>query len=318
MYSIEFEKATSSIMKQVYIIVLLLMYGTSFSYAQQKSVISNLEIIDINTKERIIVKQFPYLIEAPNWTPDGKWLIYNSGGKLYKISAEKPEEPIEINTGFAIKCNNDHVLSANGTHIAISHGTKEDGKSRVYTIPIEGGTPTLITPLAPSYLHGWSPDGKYLSYCADRNGNYDIYVIPAEGGEEIRLTDAEDLDDGPEYSPDGKHIWFNSVRTGLMQIWRMNADGTEQTQMTFDETRNAWFPHISPDGKQVVFITYYKDDLLPNQHLPNKNVELRIMSASGGESELLVKLFGGQGTINVNSWAPDSKRFAFVSYQINP
>ena len=150
------------------------------------------------------------------------------------------------------------MISADGKQIAISNGTKEDGRSRVYTLPFEGGVPRLITPLGPSYLHGWSPDGKQLAYCAERNGNFDVYVIPALGGEEKRLTTAEGLDDGPEYSPCGQYIWFNSVRTGLMQIWRMKADGSEQTQMTFDETRNSWFPHISPDGKQIVFITYTK------------------------------------------------------------
>lgn len=283
--------------------------------AQQK-VSSILEICDITTGERTTVKEFPYLIEAPNWTSDGQWLIYNSGGKLYKLSPDQPGEPEQIETAYAVRCNNDHVLSADGQQIAISHGTKEDGQSRIYTLPITGGTPRLVTPMAPSYLHGWSPDGKQLAYCAARKGNFDVYVIPAEGGEEQRLTTAEGLDDGPEYAPDGKHIWFNSVRSGLMQVWRMKADGSEQTQMTFDETRNSWFPHVSPDGQQVVFITYYKGDLEPGQHLANKNVELRIMPATGGESRLLVKLFGGQGTINVNSWAPDSRRFAFVSYRL--
>ena len=124
------------------------------------------------------------------------------------------------------------------------------------------------------------------------------------------------MDDGPEYSPDGKYIWFNSVRSGLMQAWRMKADGSEQTQMTFNENLNSWFPHVSPDGKQVVLIAYYKGDLKPGEHLANKNVILRIMPAEGGEPKTLFKLFGGQGTINVNSWAPDSKRFAFVSYKL--
>ena len=262
------------------------------------------------------MKEFPYLIEAPNWTVDGAWLIYNSGGKLYRLSPQNPGEPEVIPTGFATRCNNDHVLSADGKGIAISHGTREDGRSRIYTLPIEGGTPRLITPMGPSYLHGWSPDGKQLAYCAERNGNYDVYVIPAEGGEEVRLTTAEGLDDGPEYSPCGNYIWFNSVRSGLMQVWRMKADGSEQTQLTFDDTRNAWFPHISPDGKQVVYIAYYKGDLKPNEHLANKNVELRIMPAGGGETRMLAKLFGGQGTINVNSWSPDSKKIAFVSYRL--
>ena len=302
-------------MKRIFMILCSAALAIGALSAQQK-VTSILEICDITTGERTTVKEFPYLIEAPNWTSDGQWLIYNSGGKLYKLSPDQPGEPEQIETAYAVRCNNDHVLSADGQQIAISHGTKEDGQSRIYTLPITGGTPRLVTPMAPSYLHGWSPDGKRLAYCAARKGNFDVYVIPAEGGEEQRLTTAEGLDDGPEYAPDGKHIWFNSVRSGLMQVWRMKADGSEQTQMTFDETRNAWFPHVSPDGQQVVFITYYKGDLEPGQHLANKNVELRIMPSTGGESRCLVKLFGGQGTINVNSWAPDSRRFAFVSYRL--
>lgn len=285
--------------------------------AQQPSVTSLLEILDVTTGQRTVIKEFPYRIEAPNWSPDGQWLVYNSNGKLYKISPDTPGDPLSIPSGYATHCNNDHLLSPDGRQIAISHGTREDGKSRVYTLPFRGGTPRLITPLAPSYLHGWSPDGQQLAYCAERKGNFDIYVIPAEGGEEIRLTTADGLDDGPEYSPCGKYIWFNSVRTGLMQIWRMKTDGTEQTQMTFDETRNAWFPHLSPDGRQVVFLTYKKGDLEPGQHLADKEVELRWMPAEGGEPKTLIGLFGGQGTINVNSWAPDSRRLAFVSYRLS-
>lgn len=303
-------------MKRILSSLIGLLLMAASAGAQQTEVTSILEILDITTGRRTVVKEFPYLIEAPNWTPDNQWLIYNSGGRLYKLSPDSPAEPQAINSGFANRCNNDHVLSADGKQIAISNGTKEDGKSRIYTFPIEGGTPRLITPMAPSYLHGWSPDGRQLAYCADRKGNYDVYVIPAEGGEEVRLTTAEGLDDGPEYSPCGQYIWFNSVRTGLMQVWRMKADGSEQTQMTFDETRNSWFPHVSPDGRQVLFITYTKGDLEPGQHLANKNVELRLMPAAGGEPRTLVKLFGGQGTINVNSWAPDSRRIAFVSYRL--
>jgi Tol biopolymer transport system component len=284
---------------------------------ERAKVTAVLEILDVNTGHRETVKEFDHLIEAPNWTPDGKWLVYNSGGKLYKLSLENPEaEPELINTDFAVNCNNDHVISADGKYIAISNSPAEDHRSHVYTVPFEGGVPRLITELGPSYLHGISPDNKYLAYCADRNGNYDVYVIPFGGGNEIRLTTAEGLDDGPEYSPDGKYIWFNSVRSGLMQVWRMKSDGTEQTQMTTDETRNSWFPHVSPDGKQVIFIAYTKGDLKPNEHLPNKNVELRLVPAVGGEPETVAKLFGGQGSINVNSWSPDSKRVAFVSYRL--
>ena len=276
---------------------------------------SILEVYDVETGKTEVLFEFDYLIEAPNWSPDGNFLTYNSNGRIFRFDLAT-KESTEVFTDFVTNCNNDHVLSADGTQIAVSHGTKEDGKSRIYTVPLRGGVPRLITPLAPSYLHGWSPDGKTLAYCAERNGKFDIYTIPAEGGEETRLTDAPGLNDGPEYDSAGEYIWFNSVRTGLMQAWRMKADGSEQTQMTFDENWNTWFPHISPDRKQVVMLAYRKGDVKPGEHVPHKNVELRLMSAEGGEVKTVVQLFGGQGTINVNSWSPDSKKFAFVRYRI--
>jgi TolB protein len=279
-----------------------------------RNVISMLETVDVQTGERTVLSQFDYLIEAPNWTRDGKRIIYNSLGRIYSFDIATLESTV-INSGYTTQCNNDHVLSPDNSLIAVSHQTQEDGQSRIYVLPLEGGDPILVTPMAPSYLHGWSPDGNTLAYCAERNGQYDIYTIPVTGGVESQLTDFPGLDDGPEYSPDGKHIWFNSTRTGLMQVWRMNIDGSEQTQMTFEESNN-WFPHVSSDGQTVAYITYRVGDVAPSDHPANKNVEIRLMSSTGGESRVLVKLFGGQGTINVNSWSPDSRQLAFVSYQL--
>ncbi|GGH31150.1 TolB family protein [Paenibacillus segetis] len=282
--------------------------------AEDRNVISLLEIVDVETGERTELAQFDSLIEAPNWTRDGKRLIYNSLGRIVSFDIATKKSTV-IDSGYANHCNNDHVLSPDNSHVAVSHHTLEDGLSRIYVLPLEGGNPSLITPIAPSYLHGWSPDGSTLAYCAERNGQYDIYTIPAAGGVESQLTNTPGLDDGPEYSPDGRHIWFNSVRTGLMQVWRMNADGSEQGQMTFDESNN-WFPHVSPDGETVAYISYQKGDVAPGDHPANKHVEIRAMSSKGGEFRTLVQLFGGQGTLNVNSWSPDSKQLAFVSYRL--
>jgi Tol biopolymer transport system component len=163
----------------------------------------------------------------------------------------------EIATGFAIDCNNDHALSPDNSQLAISHFTNEDAKSRIYILPIEGGKPVLVTEKGPSYLHGWSPDGEQLAYCAERKGQYDIYTISVRGGAKSQLTDLPGLDDGPEYSPEGRHIWFNSIRTGLLQIWRMEIDAPNPRQMV-KEDANCWFPHVSPDGNWVVYIAYKK------------------------------------------------------------
>ncbi len=217
-----------------------------------------------------------------------------------------------INPDFVKKTTNDHVISFDGKMFRFKqfqcrseirfnhlHGTHNRWQAK------------QITPVGPSYLHGWSPDGKYLTYTGQRNNEFDIYVIPSNGGNEVRLTDAPGLDDGSEYSPDGKYIYFNSVRSGRMQLWRMKPDGKEQEQLTFDEYNN-WFPHISPDGKWIAFISY-GDDVKPSDHPFYKRVYLRLMPVSGGKPKVIAYVYGGQGSINTPSWSPDSKKIAFVS-----
>ena len=286
------------------------MEKTNRPYWEQ--VYSVLETVDVATGERTVRKRFDSLIEAPNWLPDGNTLLYNAGGSLWLFDLASGESR-KVDTGSAARCNNDHVLSPDGRQVGLSSAGPE-GRSLVYVAPLSGGEPRLVTPVGPSYLHGWSPDGRTLAYCAERGGEFDIYTMPVEGGEETRLTDAPGLDDGPEYSPDGRYIWFNSVRSGLMQVWRMDADGQNQTRMTWDEESNCWFPHLSPDGKQVAYIAYKKGDVSPGDHPPCKHVEIRLMDADGSNTRTLVRLFGGQGTLNVNSWSPDGTQLAFVSY----
>lgn len=303
--------------------------GETWDRSGNKSI---LQVFDIETGAVTILKEFDQVIEAPNWSSDGKFLTYNAGGRIYKLdlvygAAGNPNMAsitagaiTQVPSHYVDNCNNDHVLSPDGSGLYVSHHTKEDGLSRIYKIFFDGRMPELVTPLGPSYLHGITPDGKTLVYCAERNGEYDIYTIPAIGGNETRLTTAKGLNDGPEYDANGEYIWFNSVRTGRMQAWRMKADGSEQAQITDDPHWNTWFPHISPDNERAVMICYHETDVRPGEHVPNKNVELRLASADPasatgfGPARTILKLFGGQGTINVNSWAPDSRHFAFVSY----
>ena len=279
----------------------------------QPKLFSTLETITVSSTDRRVVYVAPGRFEAPNWTKDNM-LLFNGDGRLHRIPVDggKPET---IDTGFATRLNNDHALSPDGTMIAISDQSQAPRQSLVYVVPVGGGTPRKVTEKAPSYFHGWSPDGKTLAFCGDRNGNFDVYTIPAAGGEETRLTTAEGLDDGPEYSPDGKYIYFNSIRSGLMQIWRMKPDGSEQEQVTPDDGYNNWFAHISPDGQRLVFLTYEKG---VSGHPENQDVMLRIMTPANRRITVLTKLFGGQGTINVPSWSPDGRRLAFVSYQMVP
>ena len=282
---------------------------------------SYLEVYDLESETSRVVKEFPFVVEAPNWTPDGQWLVVNVNGKLYKTAPDGSTDLIEIPTGSITQCNNDHVITADGKWIGLSSNdpSVSRGGSYVFIMPYEGGEPRKLTPLSPSYLHGISPNSKTAVYFGQRGTgeerSQDIYMMPVKGGKETRLTDAPGVDDGPEFSPDGKYIWFNSERSGRMQAWKMRANGKEQTQMTFDEDMNSWFPHISPDGQKVVYIAYHDYELQPSQHLPDLNVQIRMIPASGGEPKVLKELFGGQGSINVNSWSPDSKQFAYISYR---
>lgn len=271
---------------------------------------SQLEILDAATGNSKIIYQSPRSIQAPNWMHDGNHLIYNSQGLIYKYDL-KTNTPAVLNTGKVTGNNNDHVISFDGKMLGLSSSSKDDNASKVYSVSINGGEPKQITPTGPSYLHGWSPDRKYMVFVGQRNNEFDIYKIPSNGGKEIKLTDAKGLDDGCEYSPDGRYIYFNSVRSGLMQIYRMKPDGSNQEAVTNDELNN-WFPHISPDGKWIVFISFGQD-VKPGDHPFYKHVYLRLMPVNGGKPKVIAYLYGGQGTINTPSWSPDSKRIAFIS-----
>lgn len=286
---------------------------------------SQLEILDVHSGSLIALHRSAEPFEAPNWTVDGKTLIFNVSGRgenrgLLRRFDLVTKKIMPLHTGVATRNNNDHVLSFDGTMLGVSHqGPETNGRSAVYTLPATGGTPRLITKQAPSYLHGWSPDGNWLVYTGGRSpagggaNKFDIYKIRSDGsGAEVRLTDSPGLSDGPEFTPDGQWVYFNSTRTGLMQLWRMRPDGSGQERVTNDEFNN-WFPHISPDGKWIAFISYRKDDVKPEDHPYYKLVYLRLMPIEGGPAKVIGYVYGGQGTINVPSWSPDSRRIAFVS-----
>lgn len=273
---------------------------------------SHLERMDVATGTRKILHTVTNSIQAPNWTPDNKSLIYNSEGLIFNYDLANGKVA-QLNTDFVQSNNNDHVLSFDGKMLGISSASgEEEYGSLIYTLPVEGGKPKRITPTGPSYLHGWSPDRKWLTFTGGRNGVYDIYKIASDGNsEEIKLTNESTLDDGSEYSPDGKYIYFNSARTGSMELWRMKPDGSAQEQLTDDHLQN-WFPHISPDGKSIVFLSYLPE-VDASDHPFYKQVYLRTMPVNGGRIKVIAYLYGGQGTINVPSWSPDGKHIAFVT-----
>jgi TolB protein len=275
-----------------------------------------LEILDVADGTRKIIHQSSTRFEAPNWMPDGKRILFNGGGNIYTIPVEGGE-PEKLNTGTVVHNNNDHGISFDGKTLAISSHRQglPGGGSTVYTVPLSGGEPKQITENTPSYWHGWDPNGRDIAIVAQRNGSkvYNLYRVSLKDYKETPLTsNTTGHVDGPEFSPDGKYIYYNANSSGTMQVWRMKADGSGKEQLTFDEYHN-WFPHISPDGKWIVFISFPPDIVPPEDHPFCKRVMLRLMPVSGGAPRVIALLYGGQGTLNGPCWSPDSRHIAFVS-----
>jgi Tol biopolymer transport system component len=286
----------------------------------QPGQISRVRVVDAESGEMRTVIELPTLFEAPNWTADGKWLIINGGGRLYRVAADGSGGLTEIPTGAIDTCNNDHVLSPDNSAIYFS------AAGRLYRIPFAGGEPEQISNEYQAergytyWLHGISPDARTLVYTAVERvgevvrGKLSIATIPAGGGADIYLVSRPEKSDGPEYTPDGQWIYFNSEiaaeRPGHAQIFRMRPDGTGIERVTYDDRVN-WFPHFSPNGRWMAYISYEPGTLT---HPADLDIQLRVMPANGGESRVVVSAFGGQGTFNVNSWAPDCRHFAYVDY----
>jgi len=302
-------------LKSLFVLIVLCTGLVNAQIPEGKKVISSLYVYDLASRTSQLVLREHRHFEAPNWTLDGQYFLINSNGTLEKISIDGSQKEM-LPTASVNRANNDHGFSFDGTTLFISSADPsiKEHTSFIYQVNAQGGIPKLITPKTPSYWHGVSPNGKEIVYCAERNGNFDVYKMNLRKGKEIRLTTAEGLDDGPEYAPDGSYIYINSFRTGSMQVWRMKPDGSRAEQMTSDSYSN-WFPHINPDGTTAVIISYVEDQ--GQSHPFGRMVKLRLLDLKTKKlQDLTPAFYGGQGTINVNSWNPTGTKFAYVRYEL--
>ncbi len=289
---------------------------------------SRLFLYDLQSGASRLVFSANGIWEAPNWSPDGKYLIVNSGGAIYKLTLARDgtAEPVKLAIPADYQCNNDKALSPDGSQIAFSATVPPQKGSQIFLAAADGTHAKRMTSDSPSYFHGWSPDGRTLAFVAQRNGSgqFDIYAMPAAGRPEKQLTSNLHHDDGPDYSPDGRWIYINSDRSGKEAIWRFPAGGAgprdELAQRILSDDLEDWFPHISPDGKKMVYIGYPAGT--PTHNPRTVKIELRLIGVDQGpvaaSPKTLIRAIGGQGTMNVNSWAPDSMRFAYITYEVLP
>ena len=270
-----------------------------------------LEVIELTSMNRRVVYRAPGKMEAPHFSPDGTSLYFNRDGRIERVKLLGQEPPVLVDTGFAKRCINDHGISPDGTQLVISD-LSESGKSRMYLLPIAGGTPQRVNVPEPALWHGWSPDGQTLTYCAQREGNYDIYTVPITGGPETRLTTASGNDNGPDYTADGKWIYYHSNSTGTFQIWRMHPDGSNKEQVTDDEYSN-WFPHPSPDGKWIAILS---TKVVPDTgHPPDGDYVLRLIPRNGGALRDIAHFYAGNGSFNVPCWSRESTLLAYAVFE---
>ena len=192
---------------------------------------------------------------------------------------------------------------------AVAKSSRPTLYSTLETVTV-ASTDRRVTYVSTHHLESpvWNGDATSIDFLEDGS----FRRIAVEGGQPRPVPSGTTRPGAvPEKSPDGKYLYFSSDRSGRSQIWRTLADGTAPEQVTDDEWNN-FFPHLSPDGTRMVFVSSAKAGSLPPE---TEDIVLRVLTFESKRVAILAKLIGGRGTMDMSSWSPDGRRLAFVSYQ---
>lgn len=296
---------------------------------------THFELYDVHKKTAETLFTIDGEWHAPNWTADGKYIVSDMGGSLYRIpvSGASSGKPEKIYQSEHLSLTNDHALSWDGRQIAITGITlplpakvrsAADIHNPIFIMSIDGSTAHEVHL---GWLHGWSPDSNYLVYTGTIGTSANIYRINADGSGELQMTTGKAADDGPEYSTDGKWVYFCSKRSGKWDAWRMPSGGAGPDDKLAEKITNGtdtqdWFPHVSPDGKWLYTISYPIDH--PDHNYIGDGMKIKLLplqngiGVKGAELTTVRTFFGGQGSSNTGGWSPDSKKFVWTEYEAMP
>ncbi|MBT1621472.1 biopolymer transporter Tol [Curtobacterium flaccumfaciens pv. oortii] len=292
---------------------------------------SRVHVYDLESRtSRLVFESSSLLVEAPNVLHDGTILL-NGGGDLWLLEHGGPvlDETalVPVPMPGVPEINNDHVLDPSGNSVVVSG---RDGD--LYRVPVPAGgaaaTLTDVTTALPVvrkfYLHGIAPDGDTLAAIVGERTEAgvwttDVALVDPATGEPTFLTRDEHPDDGVSFA--GEMLVWNSERftPGTAQLVALWPGATDPVRITNDDRVN-WFPQVSPDGEHLLYLSYEPG---VQGHPADHRVELRLLPGvlvRGARMmpvpETLVVLDGGQGTVNVPPWSPDSRWFAYCDYPV--
>jgi hypothetical protein len=242
------------------------------------------------------------------WSSVGVWLaglamlvvvvvLWNMRGSAQRLAMGS--SPTATSSPFATRAT--LVIGPALGRIAYMAQDHADAAWNIWVMRGDGSDPQLLTDDAADDMSPvWSPDGRFVAFVSERDGNREIYVMKGDGTQQVNLTNHLSEDWAPAWSPDGTSIAFSSYRDGNWEIYVMGSDGSDPVRLT-DNSAADYGPCWSPDSRQIAFHS--------NR---DGNWEIYVIDRDGGG---LRRVTEDDATDFAPAWSPDGTMIAFESYR---